>query len=173
MMNAYLLRISPQEAETIITDVEAIGQVIKRAWYLLDRHLDLDMAWYGIHFVITSGEVPIPKYEAQKRDISWDDNSLENVLMGGIPTPYEAFFGVVRYLPPEEVILMNGKLEQITEEKFRQLYDPQLLNEEQIPPGSWDAADVNCDWLLGYFQKLVKFYQTAALIGDGILIYML
>jgi hypothetical protein len=170
-MKAYLVRVNTKDSEKIINSSEAVESVIKQAQNKTSHILNLDDSWCAIHFVMT-GEYPVPKDEAQRRGISWNDDSLENVILGGSPTPYTTSWGVARYLNPQEVARMTEQLVSLTVDKFKEWYDPEELMEEQMPPGNWDESDEARDWLVNYFKKLVEFYRTAAGVGDGILIYM-
>ncbi|MBD2609891.1 DUF1877 family protein [Nostoc punctiforme FACHB-252] len=171
-MNAYLVRVYREDGEKIISSSKTVENVIKQAQNQSDRVLDLDESWYGIHFVMTA-EYPIPKDEAQRRGISWNNESLENVILGGSPTPYKTMFGAARYLNPEEVAQMAEKLNNLTVDKFKEWCDPETLIEEQIPPVNWDENSTLCDWLSDYFKKLLELYKSAASVGDGILVYII
>lgn len=136
-MNAYLLRISKADSVSILGSADTVRSAIKHAYNDTHRILNLGESWCGIHFVIT-GDYPIPKQEALQRGISWDDDSLENVLMGGSPTPYHTSVDVSRYLKPKEVAQMAEKLSNLTVEQFEEWYDSQALMEEHIPPEIWN-----------------------------------
>ena len=171
-MDAYLARVSAAESRDILVSADAVSRVI--AWARIDasRRLDLDEAWAGLHFVLTA-EVPIPKHEALLRGLSWDDTSLENVLMGGEPTTYGDSFGVARYLKAEEVALMAGKLSDLSVERFKGFYEADALIEYGILPAIWEDQLDSRDWLARYYYQLVDFFRSAASSGDGILIYFI
>jgi hypothetical protein len=170
-MNAYLVRFKTQNSENNLEFPEAIQSVIKKAQHQTDHFLNLDESWYGIHFVMTD-EYPITKTEAQQRGISWDDDSLENIIMGGSSTPYKTSFGAARYLNPQQVERMAEKLEHLNVDKFKEWYNPEVLMSENMPPLNWDKGNTMRDWLVGYFKKLVEFYKAAASAGESILIYI-
>jgi hypothetical protein len=71
-----------------------------------------------------SGAMPIPKPEASQVGIFSDGDSLENVLMGGEPTPFIASFGPARYVDPEQVAHLSTKLAELPVEEFMKRYDP-------------------------------------------------
>jgi Domain of unknown function (DUF1877) len=167
-MDANFIRINAKKSENL-SSAEGIQSLIKHAQNQADHILNLDESWCAIHFVMT-GEHPIPKDEAQRRGISWNDDSLENVIMGGISTPYKTSLGVARYLNSQQVARIAGKLDQLPVDKFKEWYDPEALIEGQIPPENWDEGITARDWLVDYFKKLVEFYKAAADFGDGILI---
>jgi len=171
-MDAYLARVSASESRDILVNADAVSRVIACARIDASRRLDLDEAWAGLHFVLTA-EVPIPKQEALLRGLSWDDDSLENVLMGGEPTTYGDSFGVARYLKAEEVALMAEKLSDLSVERFKGFYEADALIEYDIPPAIWEDQLESRDWLARYYYQLVDFFRSAASGGDGILIYFI
>jgi len=81
-----------------------------------------------------AAEPIIPRHEALKRGISWDDDSLENVLLGGLPTPFQTVFGPARYVDPGRVGVLGEKLSKVAPEAFNDWYDPEYLTELKVPP---------------------------------------
>jgi len=148
----------------------AVRQTIKRGEENQSLQLNLKEAWAGLHFVLT-GELPIPRQEALKRRISWDDESLENAIMGGTETDYRASYGPARYLAPKQVENMSAQLSRITADEFKDRYDAEALTEENIPPGGWNAAAA--DWLSQNFTSLQRFYGEAAARRQGVLVYFI
>jgi hypothetical protein len=171
-MDAYLARVSEAESKDILISADAVSRVIAGTRDDAERKLDLGEAWAGLHFVLTA-EVPIPKQEALLRGLSWDDDSLENVLMGGEPTKYRDSFGVARYLSTEEVARMTDKLSDLSVERFKGFYEADALMEYGIPPAIWEDQFESRDWLARYYYQLVGFFRSASSSGDGILIYFI
>ncbi len=172
-MDAYFVRINPINTESMTTSMIAVENAIEQAENQSGYVLDLEESWAAIHFTITS-EYPIPKYEALQQKMSWDDTSLENVIMGRSKTLFEASFGAARYLNPQEVALMAEELNLFTVDKFKEFYDSKFMREEHILPDYyWDDDNMTLDWLVSCFIKLVNFYSIAANVGEGILIYMI
>jgi uncharacterized protein DUF1877 len=171
-MDAYLARVSAAESKDILISADAVDSVIAGVRNDASRRLDLDEAWAGLHFVLTA-EVPIPKQEALLLGLSWYDDSLENVLMGGEPTKYRDSFGVARYLSAEEVARMTDKLSDLSVERFKDFYDADGLIEYDIPPAIWEDQLESRDWLARYYYQLVDFFRSAASSGDGILIHFI
>jgi Domain of unknown function (DUF1877) len=171
-MDAYLVRVSASESSDILASADAVSKVIAGASNDSERKLDLDEAWAGLHFVLTA-EVPIPKQEALRLGLSWYDDSLENVLMGGEPTKYRDSFGVARYLSAEEVARMTDKLSDLSVERFKGFYDADGLIEYDIPPAIWEDQLESRDWLARYYYQLVDFFRSAAFSGDGVMIYFI
>ena len=170
-MDAHLVRILPSEARELFKSAYTVRQLIKNVEHESNRFLSLQEAWAGLHFLI-SGELPLPQYEANKKGVSWSKTSLENIIMGGVPTAYMTTFGPACYLEPEIVSLMADKLSGISTDDFRARFDADDLLSEGIPPMIWDE-DQSLAWLTEHFVNLARFYQNAALTGDGLLIYII
>jgi hypothetical protein len=133
--------------------------------------LDLGPAWAALHFLIAA-EIPMPKPVALERGLSWSEDSLANVLMGGSETAYRASFGPARYLKAAEVQRFAGRLLGLNADEIIHRYDPAALAEENIPPGPWNDDSPTREWLRGRFVALADFYRTTAASGDGLLLYM-
>lgn len=171
-MDAYLLRVAAADADDILSSADAARQAIANRSKAPDHLLNLEESWAAMHYML-SGEVPFPKPEALRRGVSWDDDSLENVLMGGEPVPYKGSFGPARYLNPQTVAAMSERLTIRGIEGFLEAYNPEAMTSHNIPPGDWDDAAETRDWLGAHFEKLAAFYKAAATAGDGVLIYMI
>lgn len=169
-MDAHLLRVTPDRGWTILEDTEVAREI--EAAQGSKRVLDVAEAWAGLHFLLT-GEMPTIKEDAIRLGISWDDDSLENVLMGGQPTRLNSSYGPVRFLGANDVVRMAAKLAEVTEKDISDRYDPVVLTEEQIPPYEWDNEFESRDWLVSSYAKLNEFYQVAATEKAGLLIYLI
>ncbi|HEX6288588.1 MAG TPA: DUF1877 family protein [Herpetosiphonaceae bacterium] len=169
-MDLHLIRL-PDKAQNLLEDPASIDGLIEQFQNDQSRHLNLGEAWAGIHFTLTD-EYPIPREEALKRGMSWDDTSLENVLMGGLPTTYQASSVVARYLMPKHVSFLATKLSNISIEQFEEWFDPKWLLENHIRPEIWEQVEVK-QWLIKKFSRLKDFYQQAATNNEGVVIYIL
>jgi hypothetical protein len=169
-VDAQLIRVSPKR-DWATAGSAAVAREVEAAQGS-ERILDLEKAWAGIHFLLTA-EVPITREDAIRLGISWDDDSLENALMGGRPTDLETSSGPVRYLDSDEISRIAAKLADISIEEFSDRYDPDALTEEQIPPDVWDNESEARDWLASSYAKLREFYQETAAQNAGLLIYLM
>jgi hypothetical protein len=129
-----------------------------------ERRFSLEKEWHALHFLITG------------------DSSLEsdtqlqppycNIVMEGTPTQFEATYGFVRYLTPEEVRAVAELLSTISVEELRQRFDPAAFNAAKIypnpRPGGWDDEEI--EPLLEMYPELVEFFQNAARDGDIVLL---
>jgi hypothetical protein len=167
-VEAFLIRIPGNQASDLLEDPKSFRQLLRHPQALPYERLELGETWPGLHFVLT-GELPISRLEALKAGISWDEDSLENALLGGREVPHGANWGPARYLEPKIVARMAQQLSAISVEQFRDNYDAGYLEEEQIPPGGWDLPQA-LDELTARFRQLVSFYQRAAAAQDGVLV---
>ena len=125
------------------------------------KSVGIDQAWDGLHFLLTglslTDTVPSPP-------------PLGNVVQGGTPTEWEATFGTVRYLTPQEVKAVSFALDQITEADLRTRYSPKTFRRAGIYPGGevWDESGI--EYLLEVFSKVRDFYSAAAREGDVVLL---
>jgi hypothetical protein len=110
----------------------------------------------------------MPRYVAIEQDLEWDDDSFENILMGGERTPYEDELGFARYLAPATVRRFTPRLGEVSAADFDDRFDDDIL--EYLPPG-WNAARARPE-LATQFQNLVAFYRTAASANDGLILYV-
>jgi hypothetical protein len=165
-MDCLLIEVSPKEAAENLSSALGVRTLIEQNGP--KQTCSLGESWCGIHYVLTA-EVPFPRQEAIARGISWDPNSLENVLMGGTPTSFMSSFGPARYLSAIEVARYSLALRKVSSETFAHQYDPEGLYDNEIPPGDWDSA-TRRDWLLRHFNELKIFFASAAAHQNGILI---
>jgi uncharacterized protein DUF1877 len=167
-MEATLIRLPTWGSPGILEDVSVARLIMQQTAPESGRRLELDEAWAPLHFGLT-GEPPVPHQKAEELGLSWNERSLENVLMGGEATPLMTGFGPARYLSPNLVRSIAAELSKITPANFRSRIEPQTMVEERVLPDSWDA-DAAADLMQDYFAKLRAFYDTAATHGDGLLI---
>jgi hypothetical protein len=168
-MDAFLVRVPKLDGDAVLKSADAARKII--AATAGTPPLDLGEYWIALHFLL-SGETPIPRHEALRRGLSWDDDSPENILMGGAPTPFMSSFGPARYLHPEQVERLATKLAGLSVAEFQARYNPEDLRAEDISPGGWDDGGEALARLSRYFEELVAFYTKAAAHGEGMLIYM-
>lgn len=161
-MSLQLYRIDQVNGARLLGDETAVYEAITTR-----SNCDLGPCWPGLHVMLTGGEPPMPRYIALQQELDWDDDSFENVLMGGDPTQYEDALGFARYLAPSTVRKFGARLEDLSVGDFVERFDDDVL--EYIPSG-WDAARARPE-LAARFGELVACYRLAASSGDGLLFY--
>ena len=168
-MEVVLIDVPVAKARSICEDLRVVREAISWAKENPQNQLSLDDAWAALHFTLTA-EYPIPRQKAEELGLSWDEDSLENVIMGGAETPFPSSFGPTRYLSPALVRSMSANLAKIDVSQFSTRVDPKALSAEKMLPDSWDP-ETAAQLLPAYFAKLKAFYSEAASNGDGVLIY--
>src|SRR5690348_5639321 len=157
-----LHRISELTAQRAIRDADAVYTAITET-----DPVDLGEYWPALHYTL-SGESPMPRYVALAKGVEWDDDSLENVLMGGEATPYEDGLCVARVLAPKTVKTLATKLRELTPEKVMDLVDDGI---DEFLPADWPRA-TKCAVVVGPFNRLVECFAAAANASEGILLYV-
>jgi hypothetical protein len=130
-----------------------------------DRYLSIDGDWHALHVLLT-GEI------RSLAEIEPAEPPLDNVVMGGNDTPFDAGYGKVRYLAPYEVREVAEALRTIPEEELRARFDPVAFTRAEIYPTSrrngWDSKAV--ERLVRTYRQLVAFFRAAAREGDVVLL---
>ena len=168
-MKAFLVSIPSSKSRNILHDASAVGHLIEEADSRPVSQLALDDAWAPLHFTLT-GEYPIPRQKAEELGLEWHEGTLEDAIMGGLPTRYGSSYGPARFLAPPDVSLVAEKLAGVSLDALRARFDPQALEVEQILPQGWEAGST-LKIVEDCFLKLREFYLHAAAKGDAILIY--
>jgi Domain of unknown function (DUF1877) len=87
------------------------------------------------------------------------------------------FFGWIgiRYLLPDEVQQVARMLAQTSLETLALRYSPDEMDKLEIYPiGIWQRdGNSGLDYILGYYELLVDFYQKAAFEDKAVLMYII
>lgn len=129
------------------------------------RYLDIGKFWHGLHFLLTGNT---------DMDTTTVPPPLCNVVLGGAPTKWEATYGMVRSLTPEEVrevvaVLENTTLEDLRRRSLTQYGAEHLYGYHSLPPGS-RLSDGDTEALLEVFEEVRGFFIAAAQEGDVVLL---
>lgn len=125
-----------------------------------EQSLDIDKSWHAIHFLL-NGE-------------AWEgDQPFFDVVLGGMPLgDVEIGYGPVRFLTPSEVQSVASVLTTITANDLRTRFDLDALAAAEIYPNVWEDETEELDYLLPYYERLVRFFQAAAQRGEAMLLYI-
>ncbi len=123
------------------------------------RSLDIGRFWHVLHYLLTGED---------KMDDTEVPPPLGNVVLGGAKTKWEATYGMVRYLTPEEVKSVASALEGIREEDLRRR-DPATLDAKLYSHhGAWSVETL--EMVVDVFTQVRDFFSEAALGGDVVLL---
>lgn len=156
-MIGNLKQISSSQLETIKKDPSIVESIIYQEQEETAEELCIDKTWQGIHFLLTG------KAEGGA-------SPLADTIMGGEEIGNDLGYGPARYLTPSEVKEVSGALSKISKEDFGKRFDPKALLKADIYPSAWDEVDR--DYLLDCFEKVVEYYKGAAGKGNAMLIYI-
>lgn len=158
-MIAGLAPLSPSQLDALRADPDGAGALC----YPEDatahaRNIDLDKAWHGIHFLLTSQ--------------AWDkgDGPQGLAILGGEDIGDDQGYGPARVVTPPQVAAVAAALSTLTDEELARRYDPQAMDDQQIYPTIWTRdGDEGLAYLLHHFHALERFYAEAAARGDAVL----
>jgi hypothetical protein len=123
------------------------------------NHLDVDKAWQGIHFLLT-GE-------------AWGGTPpLSMAVLGGTEFGGDVGYGPAHYLTSSQVLEVAQAFMKVSRSELTKRFSPAAMSEAAIYPEIWDEGEEALDYLLGYYDSLVLFYQEAASRGDAVLQYI-
>ena len=120
--------------------------------------LSIEKEWQAIHYLLT-GEIAF--------DESHADPPLSYVVMGGTPTQYEASYGYIRYLMPEEVKEISLALNKVSKDDLRARFDARgdadIYAHDDWDEEVWETLKLT-------FDHIVKFFNEASSHNEVILI---
>jgi Domain of unknown function (DUF1877) len=130
-----------------------------------DRYLTIDKDWHALHVLLT-GEISNPS------NIKPVSPPLGNAVTGGTETSFDATYGKVRFLKPDEVRAVADALGQISVQDLRARFDPVAFTEAEVypnpRPGGWNLEELES--LLWVYPQLVGFFRDAAREGNVVLL---
>jgi len=122
--------------------------------------LDVDKAWHGIHFLLTGSE-----WEGA---LPW---SL--VIMGGTPIGPDIGYGPARFLSPNQVHDVAQALQSLSRDELAKRYSPKTMDQIGIYPQIWERdGNDGLEYLLAYYDEVVKYYQDASAKKQAMLLYL-
>ena len=157
-----LYRIAELTAQRMTRDADAVYAALTES-----SAVDLGEYWPALHYTL-SGEAPMPRHVALADGVEWDDESLENALMGGETTPYEDGLTVARVLSPKTVQTLWSRLHKLTPEDLWDQVDDGI---DDYLPADWPGAKKRAT-VAASFMRLADCFGAAANAGEGILLYV-
>jgi Domain of unknown function (DUF1877) len=156
-MIGYCKAVTPDELASILADPAKVKAVV----YSTEKPpLDLDKAWWGIHFLLTG------EYGPGAEPISW-------AIMGGLELEGpDLGYGPPRYLRPDQVAAVAAALTGVSAETLAGRFDADAFTKADIYPSIWDEGSEAADYLIDYYRKLVRLYSEAAKAGHAMLLWV-
>src|SRR3569833_1123880 len=114
-MNGELRQI-PVDLVDRIHDKDVVEQVME------SEGLSIGKAWNGLHFLYCG-----------------DGMAGESAIMGGVSLPHgDLGYGPPQFLSPDEVARYAAELEELTDTRLREAYDPEAMQADDVYGGNWD-----------------------------------
>lgn len=157
-MIGHYLAIPQDELDTLQDEPERITFLIDERY--ADEVVDLDKAWHGIHFILSDEEFQ-------------EEPLLANAIFGVDEIGEEDVgYGPARGTPAAAVRQIAVSLSQVSEEAFREKFDPVALESADVYPQMWEEGDEALEYLVTYFLVLKDFYARAAEENKAVITYL-
>lgn len=155
-MIGHFLAVPQTELEALRADPEQIDE------FLFTEHeddaLDIEKAWHGIHFLLTSQVGPAA-------------GPLGHVVFGQAPISEEDLgYGPAMGTDAADVAAIAAALDGVTDDELRARFDPAAMDE--VYPNIWDEGDEAMDYLATHLQSLRAFYRDAAARGHAVITWL-
>jgi hypothetical protein len=155
-MIGNFLQLTPAELGRLDANPSEVGDFISSD-DVMDRTIDVDKAWQGIHFLLTGDDYGGAPPAA-------------NVVLGGIEIGEDVGYGPAIYLTPAEVQDVAKFVAAMTPELLGARYVAEELSEHEIYPNIWDdPEDDAVGYLMEYYATLREYYLDAAVKGNAML----
>jgi len=93
--------------------------------------------------------------------------------MGGTPIGPDIGSGPARYLLPYQVREVAQALTDLPRNELAQRYEPKAMDDVGIYPQIWERDDNDgLEYVLSYYDNLVRYYQNAAGKNHAMLLYL-
>ncbi len=162
---AYFIRLSLDKLLQISNDMEWFDDLYSDDYR--SKKIDIDKSWHAIHFLLTGTSLE-GKGESPARWVVFGDHFSIVVENGDECDPF-----TYMYLLPDQVKAVANFLTPITREILREKFDPSQLSKNSIYPIIWKRDGYESfNYIANNFEKLVKFYQTAAKEDECVIAYL-
>lgn len=118
------------------------------------RFLDIGKDWDAIYFLATG--------IAASKETNTSDQPPYNLIMGGDPTWWDAGFGMVRYLVPEEVQELSEALDSISPADIESRLNVRSFCDAQLYPLNQNWSRHAIDLVPPVYEALRTFIRQAA-----------
>ncbi|MEN3614350.1 YfbM family protein [Plantactinospora sp. ZYX-F-223] len=156
-------RLSAEELAAVLADPETVdtllyGDLDDEAAEMPEPELDLDKSWHGIHYLLTG--------------TAWHiGEGAGAAILGGDVIGQDGGYGPARLLDPATVHAIATALDALNVETLRARFDPNAMATAGIYPDIWANGTEEFDnYLAPNFTKLRRFYQTAAVHRQAVLL---
>jgi hypothetical protein len=128
-----------------------------------DRALDIAKSWEIIHFVLTGKTFG---------DGETADSTIGKVIFGGQEIGKDVGYGSAHLLKSEEVKEIAEELNEITVEKFIEMFEYRDFTNVQLYAFHEEDLEDEIEYTSGYFSQLREYYLEAASLNNSMLLYL-
>ena len=164
-MTGFFAAVDPDKLDELRDDPDAAFEFMADARDEGDeeRTVDLDKAWHAIHFLLNDSAY---EGEGTAALVIFGAETI-----GGAVEEEDASEMIVRYVTASQVEDIAALLSAISVEELAERYDPDTFEQAEIyPTGIWEEERQEAfDYVAGYYEQLVEFYEAAAERGDAVL----
>ena len=164
-IHVTFIRLSEEKLGEIFDNEKKIEEFLIEQDRIKDnpQELWIEKSWEGIHYLIYEKRWLYRK----SKDIEFGTLLEGRILCDKIDTGY----GFPMYQTPEEVKKITKDLQKFTKEELTKKYNPKIFIELEIYPSRKDWIKEDINYLLGYWEDLVKFYNKAVLENEFVIFY--
>ena len=151
-----LIQLTPQEAESIVADPDALSAHLKAATI----HSDVYRYWHGIEYLLA-------RHRPGSAAARW-------LALGTAVSPASENIPGARVLSPAQVQELDTDLRDIQPDDLIEHYDAGALDAAQVYPATWQAWEEDFDplgQLLEHYSFLQQFTSQCAKANAALLLY--
>jgi hypothetical protein len=155
-----MIELSKGQLDELLTHPETVDDFIERQSERLDE-CSLYKSWHKMHFLLNGdpwrGEIPL----------GW-------AVFGGKELgTVDVGYGPARYLLPKEVRQLVSELRLLPAEELFEAYDPASMRAAKLYGARDESQDASEEKSLRkYYEQLVRFYESVAESGHGVLTWL-
>jgi hypothetical protein len=155
-------RLSAAELTAVLADATEVdmllyGDLDDDEAEMPEPELDLDKSWHGIHYLLTG--------------TAWEiGEGAGSAILGGVEIGQDGGYGPARLVDPDTVRAIAAGLDALDVETLRARFEPGAMKAAEIYPDSWTDGTDDVDYLMSHFAELRRFYHSAAVHGQAVLL---
>lgn len=145
-----------------------------KEWQIAE--LDLHKYWSEIDFLLT-GSSDSHRASTNRtlplvsKNCDWDNFPLVDAVLCGKNIGYEAGYGEVRYLQPNQVQIVSSGLLELSEIGLKNRYKREAGKTNNLLKYiQWEDEDTE-EWLVTVYKELTNYYSDAVKLNNGMLLY--
>lgn len=143
------------EAKELLEEPEGVDELLESDDD--DTSVDLDKAWHGLHWLLTTSVDTVP------------GDPLSDVIFGGEGVGEDLGYGPPRLLRAARVQVVADALARVDRASLRARMDSEAMEAAEVYPMIWDEDDVFDSYLGPAYDSLRDFYAAAAGANEAVI----